>query len=415
MSSDLQSLTYHPTIPVSPAEVYRAFTNSTALREWFCDTATVSARPNGHLFVGWHNGYYATGHFTELQENRLVAFSWQGRGEPAPTQVRVELAPDDEGARLMLEHSGIGRGVEWGETAARFDRAWRRSLENLSSVLTTGEDLRVTRRPMLGILLANFSADDATRLGIPVSQGVRLNGVVPQLGADAAGLRQDDVIVAIDGLPVADVIALRTALSSHLAGDVVDVEFYRGPVRHDTPMVLSGRKIPPIPATPAELSEQVRRRYLRDEAALTEFLSGITDMEASYQPGPDEWSVKQVLAHLIQGERYNHQWIGELIGGHEGAYDDYSGNQALRLSATIHAFPTVADMAAELARLNAETLALMDSLPDEFVQRKRTYWRLARTFLDESYSHIADHLGQMRAAVVAARAAGIGGTSAEGA
>ena len=32
MSSDLQSLTYHPTIPVSPAEVYRAFTNSTALR-----------------------------------------------------------------------------------------------------------------------------------------------------------------------------------------------------------------------------------------------------------------------------------------------------------------------------------------------------------------------------------------------
>jgi uncharacterized protein YndB with AHSA1/START domain len=35
--------------------VYRAFTNSTALREWLCDTATVSPRLGGG-FTAW-NGY----------------------------------------------------------------------------------------------------------------------------------------------------------------------------------------------------------------------------------------------------------------------------------------------------------------------------------------------------------------------
>lgn len=405
MSNDPVSLTYEQSVGAAPAEVYRAFTNSTALREWLCDTATASPRVNGHLFVGWNNGYYATGHFTELVESRLVAFVWQGRGEPYSTQVHVEIEPAAEGALFTLVHDGIGDGPAWGDRVREIDRAWRRSLENLTSVLTTGEDLRVTRRPMLGVLLATFTGEDVARLGLPDGQGVRLSGVVPGLGADSAGLRQDDVIVAIDGAPVADIISLRTALGQRRAGDTACVDFFRDGRRQQVEMTLAGRKVPDIPPTRAGLAERVRGRYTHDETALREFLTSITDLEASYQPGPDEWSVKQVLAHLIQGERFNHQWIGELVGGHEGAYDDYTGNQALRLAATIHAFPTVADLAAELLRLNAETLALLENLPDEFVQRKRTFWRLARTFLDESYSHIDDHLEQMRSAVDAARAA----------
>lgn len=404
MANETETLTYDQTIPATPAEVYRAFTNSTALREWLCDTATTSARTNGHLFVGWNNGYYATGHYTELLENRAVCFTWQGRGEPRPTQVSLTIeAAESGGAQMTVEHSGIGTTAEWGDKLVEFDRAWRRSLENLASVLTTGEDLRVTRRPMLGILPANLSDDDIARLGLPVNQGLRLNGVVPGLGAEAAGLRQDDVIVSIEDLPATDVIALRSAIGSHQAGDQVQVTFYRGPERHEVMMTLAGRSMPPIPETTAELAERVRRRYVADEEKLAEFLNDVSDMEASFRPGPEGWSIKQVMAHLIQGERYNHQWIGELVGGHEGAYDSYTGNQAMRLSATIHAFPTLGDMSAELHRLNDETLNLLENLPEEFVRRKRSFWRLARTFLDESYSHIDDHLGQMRAALAGAR------------
>ena len=237
---------------------------------------------------------------------------------------------------------------------------------------------------------------------------MRLSGVVPGLGAEAAGLRQDDVIVAVDGLVTADVAGLREALRGRLAGDTVVVEFYRGGARQTTPMTLSGRKIPDIPPTAAELAARVAEDYARDEAALDVALSGVSDAEASYRPGPEEWNVKQVLAHLIQSERYNQQWIGELIGDWEAVYDGPVGNEEVRLNATVNAFPTLADMVAELKRLNAETLALLEALPEEFVTRRRTFWRLARTLLDQSYSHIGDHLNQMQAAVAAARAVGIG-------
>jgi len=403
MADDSDTLTFERTIAANPAEVYRAFTSSTALREWLCDTATTSPRPNGHLFVGWNDGYYATGHFTELLQNRVICFTWQGRGEPQPSRVHVAIEPGNGGTAIVLEHSGIGQGPEWGDKTAEFDRAWRRSLENLDSVLTSGEDLRVTRRPMLGVLLAGFDAADAARLGVPVIEGVRLSGVVPGLGADTAGLRQDDVIVGIDDKPTADVAGLRGALQARQVGDSVRVEFYRGGERQVLPMILSGRKIPDIPRTAPELLARVVERYARDEAALDATLTGVSDMEAAYRPGPEEWNVKQVMAHLIQGERYNQQWIGELIGDLEAVYDSDAGNQELRLNATIHAFPTLADMVAELKRLNAETMALIEGLPEDFVLRRRTYWRLARTLLDESYSHISDHLSQMRAAVAAAR------------
>lgn len=408
MASDRETLTYERIIPTRPADLYRAFTSSTALREWLCDTATTSARPNGHVFVGWNDGYYATGHFVELLENRVVCFTWQGRGEPRPTQVHVSIQPAAEGAALTLTHSAIGHGPEWGDKVAEFDRAWRRALENLESVVTTGEDLRVTRRPMLGILPATLTAAEAGRLGLPDAAGVRLSGVVPGLGAEATGLRADDVVVAIDGLPTPDVNGLRAALRGRNAGDTVVVDYIRDGERQATGMTLSGRKIPVIPASAAELVERVAARYAQDEAALDDTLRDVTEVEASYRPGPEEWSVKHVLAHLIQGERYNQQWIGELVGDLEGSYDAPASNAELRLNATIHAFPTLADLAAELKRLNAETVALLRDLPQEFVTRRRTFWRLARTLLDESYSHIGDHLHQMQSAVAAARAAGFG-------
>ncbi len=405
MPIETQNLSYRQVIPVGPAEIYRAFTSSTALREWLCDSATVSTRLSGHLFVGWNDGYYATGHYTELDANRIVGFTWQGRGEPRPTSVRVTIEPGDGGTYMALEHCDIGVGPEWGDKLEQFDRAWRRALENLASVLTSGEDLRVTRRPMLGVLLMPFDADEAVRLGVPVEHGVRLGGVVPGQGAEAAGLRQDDIIVAVAGHATTDVTELRNALQSHHAGDVVMVEFYRGDERLSAAMTLSGRKIPVIPATNEELAERVRQRLTRDEAALDEFLAEVTDVEASYRPGPEAWSIKQVMAHLIQSERYNQQWIDELVASQEASYDAWSGNQEMRLNATIHAFPTLADMLVELKRLNEETVALLQGLPDEFVARKRTYWRLARTLLDESYSHIDDHMTQMKTALAAARAA----------
>ena len=39
-------------------------------------------------------------------------------------------------------------------------------------------DLRFIRRPMLGVSLSHFSPEIATKLGIPVDHGIRLDGVL---------------------------------------------------------------------------------------------------------------------------------------------------------------------------------------------------------------------------------------------
>ena len=56
-----QTLTFQKLVKVKPALVYRAFTNSTSLREWFCDVATVDPKPGGRMYVAWSHGYYASG------------------------------------------------------------------------------------------------------------------------------------------------------------------------------------------------------------------------------------------------------------------------------------------------------------------------------------------------------------------
>ena len=222
------------------------------------------------------------------------------------------------------------------------------------------------------------------------------------MGAEAAGLQPADVVVAIAGHDVVDWSSLTNALQAHRAGDTVEVVFYRGPEKCTLPMTLSGRPLPEIPATAAALTEAARERYDRVESDLESFFAEVSEAEAGHKPAPDEWSAKEVLAHLIHSERGWHNWIGDMIGGHEPWHDDWSGNIQARVAATVAAYPTIRELLDELKRHNAETLAIVANLPDDFMDRKGTYWRLAYNLLDAPYHH-QTHMEQMRAAVASAR------------
>ncbi|HEX6385558.1 MAG TPA: SRPBCC domain-containing protein [Anaerolineae bacterium] len=402
MNSESQTLEFEQTVKASPAQLYRAFTNATALREWLADVATTSPKVGGRCYLAWNDGYYSSGEFTRLAENEAIDFTWHGRGEPDPSTVKVTLTPVTEGTRVNVEHGPFGTGAEWSETAEALEKGWRYALENLASVMATGEDLRFTRRPMLGIVLSDFNADTATRLGVPVTQGIRLDSVVAGMGAEAAGLQQDDVIVAMAGHDVVDWSSLTNALQAHQAGDTVEVVFYRGPEKRSVPMTLSGRPLPEIPATATALAEAVQERYAQVESDLEQFFAEVSVAEARHKPAPDEWSAKEVLAHLIHSERGWHNGMADMIGGHEPWYDDWSGNIQARVAATVAAYPTVKELLDELKRHHAETVAMVANLPRDFLDRKATYWRLAYNLLDEPYHH-ETHMEQMRAAVAGAR------------
>ena len=398
-----ETLTYEKFLQAPPSLVFQAFTNASALREWMCDGATVAPQPGGRFYAWWNAGYFASGEFIDVEAPKRAAVTWQGRGQVPDTRVQVLLEATDGGARLTLAHTIEGSGQDYEQTIKDFKAEWPRSLENLASVLETGQDLRFVKRPMLGIFLNDFNAEIAARQGVPVSEGVRLQSVIEGMGAEAAGLRSDDVIISMGGRPVTDFPSLTVALQGHQAGDTVEVVFYRGPELKTVQMKLSGRSLPEIPATAAEMAERTWAISQNDLTELEAFLQGVSEEEASYKPAAEEWSVKEILAHLIHSERGLQAAIVEMYAGFERIADDFPGNIYAQVAATVSAYPSLSDLHQELERSLKESAALIKAAPTEFVARKGSFTRLGYNCLDTTGSHLNTHLEQIQAVVEEAR------------
>ncbi len=236
-----ENLSISRVIETDPESAYRAFTNATELRGWLCNVATVIPRPGGRLYMWWESGFYTSGEFTAAEPGKSVSFTWFGKGDPAQSQVEVTFSRRDEGTLVELIHKGIGDGQEWENSRAEISKGWQKALENLNSVVTTGEDLRFVTRPMLGIILDEFNAEIAKKLGLSSSDGIRIGSTVSGMGAEAAGIQENDVLTSMGGMPTIDFESLNQALNIRKAGDTVEVVFYRDGKQDSLQMTLSGR------------------------------------------------------------------------------------------------------------------------------------------------------------------------------
>jgi len=394
----ITTLKFEGFVKAPPHQIYNSFTNSTAMREWLCDVATTQIKPGGHFYAAWNSGYYTSGEFIALDPDKSVSFTWRGRGYPRDTQVLVTLKKKAGGTQLRIQHKGLGKGAVWDSIRKDIQFGWESGLENLVSVLETGEDLRFTQRPMMGIFFAPFNADIAKRIGVPVLQGILIDGVVDGMGAKAAGLQKDDVLVGLAGIEIRTSEDLTYALQRKRAGDWVDAIIYRGMEKKTLQMQLSKRPLPEIPTTLAGLVKAVEKRAEEEISKINKFFGTISEDAASYKPAPDEWSAKEILAHLIHGQRDTQESIVQMIGGHEQWADDWGGNIHARNKATITAYPTVPELLQEYVQTYHETIALYANLPPEFSQRKSTLWRRGLYALDEP-SHVSIHMEQLQAAV----------------
>ena len=397
-----ENLIFSQLIKTDPENAYRAFTNATELRGWLCNVATVVPRPGGRLYLWWESGYYTCGDFIITEPGKEVAFTWFGKGEPGISQVKVNFKPQEGGTIVEVNHSGLERKSEWEATLSEISKGWKNALENLASVTATGEDLRFVTRPMLGIILDEFNDEIAEKLGLPSSDGIRIGGTVKGMGAEAAGIQENDVITSMGGTSTKNFEGLNQALSQHKAGDTIEVVFYRDGKQQNLQLTLSGRPIPEIPPSAQGLAAEVTKIYKQIEIKLDEFLSGVSEEEAAFKPEPAEWSIKENIAHFIQGERFFQQYMTELVNGFERFADDYGGNVDQMLEAISAAYPSVYAMAEEYKHNMHETLYFIAHLPEEFLARKGEYWRLAYGLLQDPY-HFDAHLEQMQSALDASR------------
>ena len=379
---------------------YRAFTNSTALREWLSDVATVEAHPNGRMYLWWRGDFYSSGHYLELDENKRIRFRWFSDIDPAPTEVTVSVSEKEGGTMVRLDHE-IPDDPAWAHKAEPFRENWAESLRNLKSVLETGVDLRIAERPMLGILPGDFTEEQAKALNIPVQDGLRLDGVVDGMGAQRSGLQKDDVIVEMAGHPIHnDANSLPIAIAGKKGGDHIEVVIYRGPEKKTIDLELSKRPMPEVPFDAKELANRARTLY---EAGLSEVEScfeSVTDEQAMTKPDPKEWSALEIIAHLIHGERNNHIYLTGLIDGYEPVTDGFGSNVDAQVAATVKANPSMALMLSALRRTVEETLAYVSMLPDEFVANKGSFYRFGFGLLQPNF-HLTGHTQQIKAALSA--------------
>lgn len=378
---------------------YRAFTNSTSLREWLCDVATVEPHPKGRMYLWWRGDFYSSGHYLELEENKCVKFRWYANMDPAPTEVTVNFAEKDGGTLVKLDHE-IPNDDSWKKIGETFRENWVVSLENLKSVLETGIDLRIANRPMLGIAPGDFTEEQATALGVPVREGLRLDGLVSGMGAERAGLQKDDVIVEMNGHPIrSDASSLPNAIAGKKGGENIQVVFYRGPEKKTVTMELSRRPMPDVPSSPTELAKQAREFIMPALSELENCFEGVSDEQTMKRPEPGEWSALEIVAHLIQNERNNSAFLANLIDGFELTTDGFGTNVTPQVEAMVKAYPSAALMLTALRRSVEEVLAFTALIPDEFASNnKGSYYRFGSGLLQPNL-HIGSHTQQVKDAL----------------
>ncbi len=391
------------TIQAPLAVAYRAFTNATSLREWLCDVATVSPHPRGRMYLWWNGDFYSSGHYLAVEENKLVKFRWYSSIDPAPTEVSVTFEEQADGVLVTITHQ-VPDDPAWSKMAEGFRQNWDVSLDNLKSVLETGIDRRIADRPMVGIIPSDFSAEIAQTLGIPISAGMRLGGTVEGMGAFNAGLRENDVIVAVNGKTITnEPDSWANAIAGKKGGDEVEISYYRSAEKFTVKMTLSKRPMPQVPFNAGELVMAASPKYAAAYKALADCFEGVSDEEARARPAPDEWSALDTVAHILQGERGLHFFIDDLVGGYERSTDDWGGNIDSHIRATTATYSSIKAMLNELNRAKDETLYFVANLPDEFVQNKASFYRVGNWLLFND-QHIYSHLEQIKNAIAAAKA-----------
>jgi uncharacterized protein YndB with AHSA1/START domain len=404
--AETRSLTFSRTLRAAPAEIIRAFTHPTLLRDWLCNHASSDAHLGGHIFLTWNQGYQVMGRYTQLDAPHSVAFTWLGAGDPAQTQVRVTVEPAEEGLqRVNIVHAGLGEGPAWDMQAARWNKDWPDALENLQSVLETGLDLRVVRRPRLGIWMDEVTQAVADRLGLPAVTGVLIQGTAEGSGAQAAGLQKDDVLVSLNGVPLLTPASFEQALFGLKAGDNPPIEFIRGVQKQAAVLTLGSFPIPDFPDGAAALADNVRGLFAESLAQLRQHLAGLSDAEAAAQPSEGAWSVKEMVAHLVLTDRDYQNWVAGMLN--DVVVEDWlqmRPNVTPRIQALTTRMPALERLLDELALTLEETAAMIAALPENFVnQRKHLYRRAAEWATQVTPTHYSqEHKEQFQAAIDAA-------------
>jgi uncharacterized protein YndB with AHSA1/START domain len=113
METTDSTITVERTYPVPVRRVYDAWTRPELMVQWYCPNPKLPLRAEADVRIGgdWvlhMDEMIVRGSYTEVDEPRLIAFTWKWDFDEGPgSLVRVELTETDDGTRLLLTHSRL--------------------------------------------------------------------------------------------------------------------------------------------------------------------------------------------------------------------------------------------------------------------------------------------------------------------
>lgn len=103
------------------------------------------------------------------------------------------------------------------------------------------EDLKQygeVQRAIIGVNIAEVTQEDAEKYKLPEVSGAKIASVTKDGSAEAAGLKENDVIVKFDGVPVASPSELQEQVGKHRPGDKANITYVRNGRENTVSLVL---------------------------------------------------------------------------------------------------------------------------------------------------------------------------------
>lgn len=397
------SISLKRTIAATAERLYTAFTSRDELNSWFCNNSFIQARENGaYVFIWNAEQFTAAGIVKSLEENKSITMTWRGtwKGDSEQDDSEFTISFEENGAEttVTLTHSDLTEEAKEG-----YETQWNNRLDDLKTYVETGALPNIVNRVIIGIFPGPVSQSRLDELELEANQAVLVTNVIPDMGADNAGIQEHDIIVAMDGIDIGPQQPMNVIAQSKKPGEKIDVTLYRGSEKMSIEMELSPYPVPDIPENFEALADSLTEQYEQLFKDLSALFNGVREDEAGKSPAEGEWSAKLVLAHIIYAESRLHDSIGARFAGN-GQPQHWSGNNNARLQAMVDVYPNTQDLLDLLRREYDQTLMLYRNFPkDAEAANKGHIWGEAFG-INGWIQHARGHFGQIQAAIETAKA-----------
>lgn len=115
--------------------------------------------------------------------------------------------------------------------------------EIAKSVMNQILDYGEVRRGLLGVSIQTIDSEVAKALEINVDSGALISLIEPGSAAEEAGLRVDDIIIAVNNEKISGASELRNTIGLMGSGDEIDIQYIRGDATLSTTATLGAQQV----------------------------------------------------------------------------------------------------------------------------------------------------------------------------